>query len=74
MGSASGALQAAGGGMIASVVGSPLGLILYGVGAAGSVISGAGLLLEGFFGDKKEKEKSKYSAKKYLDSIRRIRS
>jgi hypothetical protein len=72
MGSASGALQAAGGGMMASGVGAPLGAVLYGIGTAGSLISGAGLFLEGLFGGKEEVEeaKPKFDAGRYFDTIR----
>ena len=48
--SASGALQMAGGGMMATGIGAPIGAVLFGIGQAGSVISGAGLFLEGLFG------------------------
>jgi hypothetical protein len=73
MASGSGALQTGGATMMASGIGAPLGAVLYGIGTAGSVISSAGLFLEGLFGDKKEEKeekKPKFDAKKYLDSIR----
>jgi len=74
IGSVSGGLQMAGSGMMATGVGAPLGAVLYGIGSAGSVISGAGQLLENLF-DKPKKatekvEKPKFDATRYLNSIR----
>jgi len=72
-GSASGILQTAGGGMMATGIGAPLGAVLYGIGTAGSVLSSAGLFLEGLFGDGGEKEeapKARFNASRFLDSIR----
>jgi len=76
MGSVSGGLQAAGGGMMATGIGAPLGAVLFGIGAAGSVISSAGLFLEGLFGDKeeeKEEARPKFDASRYFDTIRSSR-
>jgi len=75
--SASGGLQTAGAGMMLTGVGAPIGAVLYGIGAAGSVISSAGLMLEGLFGGGGSApvipEAPKFNASRYLDSIRKQR-
>tara|TARA_Y100000310_G_scaffold322541_1_gene381696 strand:+ start:422 stop:2119 length:1698 start_codon:yes stop_codon:yes gene_type:complete len=77
MGSAAGGLQAAGGGMMATGIGAPLGAVLYGVGVAGSLISSAGLFLEGLFegGGKKPAapQMPKFDVSNYLNRIRQGR-
>jgi|TARA_Y100000310_G_scaffold192986_1_gene192961 hypothetical protein len=76
IGSASGGLQTAGAGMMATGVGAPLGAVLYGIGTAGSVISSVGTFLEGLFGEKEEVAEAprpKFNASSYLNSIRRER-
>ena len=62
----------AGGGMVATGVGAPLGAILYAVGTAGSVINSGALFLEDLFGKKEEVEapKQKFDMGMYLDNIR----
>ena len=66
MSSASGALQLAGGGMMATGLGAPIGAVLYGIGQAGSMISGAGLMLESFFDKESGTEDSQFDEKEYL--------
>ena len=63
--------------MMATGIGAPLGAVLYGIGTAGSVISSAGLFLEGLFGGgdaPAEVQKPKFNARRYLDTIRQERS
>jgi len=74
IGAWSGSLQMGGAGMMVTGIGAPLGAVIYGIGTAGSVISSAGLFLEGLFGGDGEPdkpEKPKFNASKYFDSIRR---
>jgi len=75
IGSVSGGLQAAGAGMMLTGVGAPIGAVLYGVGAAGSVISGVGQMVENLFEKQPEpkqqsQNRPKFSASHYLNSIR----
>lgn len=75
IGSVSGGLQAAGAGMMLTGIGAPLGAVLFGLGSAGSTISGVGQMVENIF-DKQPKssqltQKSpQFSASHYLNSIR----
>ena len=74
MSSVSGAAQTAGAALMLSGVGVPLGAIMFGVGAAGSIISGVGLTLEGLFGGgdaPQAPQKPKFDYGRYFESIRR---
>ena len=74
MAAGSGGLQTAGAGMMATGIGAPIGAILYGVGTAGSLISSAGLFLEGLFGGGGGKpaapQMPKFDVSNYLNRIR----
>ena len=75
IGSVSGGLQAAGAGMMLTGVGAPIGAVLYGVGAAGSVISGVGQMMENLFEKQPEpkqqsQNRPRFDASHYLNSIR----